>query len=182
LLALGSVWFAYDGYLNADPSMAEHLAFNRYGVRVLAYLTGLACAESLGDRFGARAARCTGAGVHALAAGWLAVDGWMAPDAVIAAAAAVARVGAVAMALAAVWLAVCSLPSFGSKRASAWGLSFVALGSAAALADMARTRADSALLAAGLAAVLLVAGIRLAWTGWRAASSSPAQAEVSAGG
>jgi hypothetical protein len=32
------LWFGYDGWLNRDPKMLEHLAFNRYGFGVLAVL------------------------------------------------------------------------------------------------------------------------------------------------
>lgn len=35
ILAGLTLWFGYDAYLNQDPEMLEHLAFNRYGFRVL---------------------------------------------------------------------------------------------------------------------------------------------------
>jgi hypothetical protein len=31
-----ALWFGYDGWINQDPKMLEHLAFNRYGFGVLA--------------------------------------------------------------------------------------------------------------------------------------------------
>jgi hypothetical protein len=30
-----AIWFGYDGWLNRDPDMAEHLTFNRVGFGVL---------------------------------------------------------------------------------------------------------------------------------------------------
>ena len=33
-----SIWFGYDGWLNDDPEMVEHLSFNRYGFAVLVAL------------------------------------------------------------------------------------------------------------------------------------------------
>jgi hypothetical protein len=30
-----AVWFGYDGWLNQDPDMAEHITFNRVGFGVL---------------------------------------------------------------------------------------------------------------------------------------------------
>jgi hypothetical protein len=30
-----SIWFGYDGWINQDPDMLEHLAFNRWGFGVL---------------------------------------------------------------------------------------------------------------------------------------------------
>jgi hypothetical protein len=33
------VWFGYDGFINQDPEMLEHLAFNRGGFAVLTVLT-----------------------------------------------------------------------------------------------------------------------------------------------
>jgi hypothetical protein len=41
LLAAFSVWFGYDGYLSSDPDMQEHQAFNRFGLRVIGYLTAV---------------------------------------------------------------------------------------------------------------------------------------------
>jgi hypothetical protein len=40
LLAAGVVWFGYDGWINTDPDMLEHQAFNRYGFGVLLILSG----------------------------------------------------------------------------------------------------------------------------------------------
>lgn len=34
------VWFGYDGFLNQDPDMLEHVGFNRGGFAVLTALTG----------------------------------------------------------------------------------------------------------------------------------------------
>jgi hypothetical protein len=30
-----AIWFGYDGWLNSDPDMAEHITFNRVGFGVL---------------------------------------------------------------------------------------------------------------------------------------------------
>ena len=30
-----ALWFGYDGWLNSDPDMQEHLDFNRYGFGIL---------------------------------------------------------------------------------------------------------------------------------------------------
>ena len=30
-----ALWFGYDGWINQDPKMQEHLAFNRYGFGIL---------------------------------------------------------------------------------------------------------------------------------------------------
>jgi len=39
LLFAGMLWFGYDGWINQDPDMQEHLKFNRYGFGVLTVLT-----------------------------------------------------------------------------------------------------------------------------------------------
>lgn len=39
LLFAGMLWFGYDGWINQDPDMQEHLSFNRYGFGVLTLLT-----------------------------------------------------------------------------------------------------------------------------------------------
>ena len=33
-----AVWFGYDGWINQDPDMLEHVAFNRYGFGILVVL------------------------------------------------------------------------------------------------------------------------------------------------
>jgi len=33
-----AVWFGYDGWINKDPEMLEHVAFNRYGFGILVVL------------------------------------------------------------------------------------------------------------------------------------------------
>jgi hypothetical protein len=33
-----AVWFGYDGWINRDPSMLEHVAFNRWGFGILVVL------------------------------------------------------------------------------------------------------------------------------------------------
>ena len=38
ILTAGALWFGYDGWIETDPDMLEHLDFNRYGFRVLAFL------------------------------------------------------------------------------------------------------------------------------------------------
>jgi hypothetical protein len=35
ILALLSVWFAYDGWINSAPDMVEHQTFNRIGTPLL---------------------------------------------------------------------------------------------------------------------------------------------------
>ena len=42
LLAGFTLWFGYDGFINADPEMLEHETFNRYGFFVLLVLTAFA--------------------------------------------------------------------------------------------------------------------------------------------
>jgi len=48
-----SLWFGYDGWLNDDPDMQEHLTFNRYGFAVLivlaTYFTVQGVREMRGD-------------------------------------------------------------------------------------------------------------------------------------
>lgn len=39
ILAALWVWFGYDGFLNQDPDMLEHVVFNRSGFAVLTVLT-----------------------------------------------------------------------------------------------------------------------------------------------
>jgi hypothetical protein len=39
LLVAGVVWFGYDGWISADPDMAEHQTFNRYGFGLLLILS-----------------------------------------------------------------------------------------------------------------------------------------------
>ena len=39
LLSAGALWFGYDGWINQDPDMLEHLAFNRWGFGILVLLT-----------------------------------------------------------------------------------------------------------------------------------------------
>ena len=34
----GVLWFGYDGWINQDPDMLEHLSFNRWGTLVLLIL------------------------------------------------------------------------------------------------------------------------------------------------
>lgn len=41
LFAGVTVWFGYDAYFTTDPDMLEHLDFNRYGFRVLIFVTAL---------------------------------------------------------------------------------------------------------------------------------------------
>ena len=41
LLGAGCLWFGYDGWINQDPEMLEHVSFNRWGFGVLVILTGL---------------------------------------------------------------------------------------------------------------------------------------------
>jgi hypothetical protein len=39
LLFAGMLWFGYDGFINSDPDMAEHRAFNQIGFAILTLLT-----------------------------------------------------------------------------------------------------------------------------------------------
>lgn len=39
LLFAGMLWFGYDGWINQDPDMQEHLDFNRYGFGLLTLAT-----------------------------------------------------------------------------------------------------------------------------------------------
>ena len=49
-----AVWFGYDGWINQDPDMLEHLTFNRWGFGVLVvlgiYFTIQALRERARDR------------------------------------------------------------------------------------------------------------------------------------
>jgi hypothetical protein len=38
LLTAFVLWFGYDGWINTDPDMLEHLTFNRWGAAVLSVL------------------------------------------------------------------------------------------------------------------------------------------------
>jgi hypothetical protein len=40
LLLAFVLWFAYDGWINSDPDMLEHVSFNRWGSLVLSVLAG----------------------------------------------------------------------------------------------------------------------------------------------
>jgi len=49
-----AIWFGYDGWINQDPDMLEHLTFNRWGFGVLVvlgiYFTIQALRERARDR------------------------------------------------------------------------------------------------------------------------------------
>jgi hypothetical protein len=49
-----SIWFGYDGWINQDPEMLEHVAFNRWGFGILViagiYFTIQAVREIRADR------------------------------------------------------------------------------------------------------------------------------------
>jgi hypothetical protein len=51
-----ALWFGYDGFLNQDPSMLEHLTFNRGGFAVLVVLAAYFTVQSLREARG-RSAR-----------------------------------------------------------------------------------------------------------------------------
>ena len=42
-----AVWFGYDGWINKDPEMLEHVAFNRWGFGILVVLGIYFTAQSL---------------------------------------------------------------------------------------------------------------------------------------
>lgn len=44
-----AVWFGYDGWINKDPEMLEHVAFNRWGFGILVVLGIYFTAQSLRD-------------------------------------------------------------------------------------------------------------------------------------
>jgi len=80
LFAGVAVWFGYDAYFTTDPDMLEHLDFNRYGFRVLAFVTVL---------YGYRGwCEITQRREHPLVLPallfamtlWLAYDGWLSTD------------------------------------------------------------------------------------------------------
>jgi hypothetical protein len=80
LLVAGCAWFGYDAYLNQDPEMLEHLAFNRFGLRVLIFLAVL-----FGYRGWAEQRECLPhpmvvPGLIVVMALWLAYDGWISQD------------------------------------------------------------------------------------------------------
>jgi hypothetical protein len=45
-----AVWFGYDGWINQDPDMLEHLTFNRWGFGILVVLGIYFTVQSLRDR------------------------------------------------------------------------------------------------------------------------------------
>ena len=80
LFAGVAIWFGYDAYFTADPGMLEHLDFNRYGFRVLIFVTFL-----YGYRGGCELTQRTESPLvlPALLLGmtlWLAYDGWLSTD------------------------------------------------------------------------------------------------------
>ena len=44
-----AVWFGYDGWINQDPDMLEHVAFNRWGFGILVVLGLYFTVQSLRD-------------------------------------------------------------------------------------------------------------------------------------
>ncbi len=54
-------WFAYDGWLNTDPAMVEHLTFNRIGTGVLVILA-IACWNLVARVKTSVSERCSSAG------------------------------------------------------------------------------------------------------------------------
>jgi hypothetical protein len=44
-----AVWFGYDGWVNQDPDMLEHVAFNRWGFGILVVLGLYFTIQSLRD-------------------------------------------------------------------------------------------------------------------------------------
>ena len=80
LFAGVAIWFGYDAYFTSDPDMLEHLDFNRYGFRVLIFVTFL-----YGYRGGCELTHRTESPLvlPALLLGmtlWLAYDGWLSTD------------------------------------------------------------------------------------------------------
>jgi hypothetical protein len=45
-----AVWFGYDGWINQDPDMLEHITFNRWGFGILVVLGIYFTVQSLRDR------------------------------------------------------------------------------------------------------------------------------------
>ena len=45
-----AVWFGYDGWINQDPEMLEHVAFNRWGFGILVVLGIYFTIQSLRER------------------------------------------------------------------------------------------------------------------------------------
>ncbi len=80
LFLAGCAWFGYDGYLNDDPDMLEHLEFNRFGLRVMVYATAVSGLRGWCELRDRAAPPFAMAGLHALFALWLAFDGWLNPD------------------------------------------------------------------------------------------------------
>ena len=45
-----AAWFGYDGWINQDPDMLEHITFNRWGFGILVVLGIYFTVQSLRDR------------------------------------------------------------------------------------------------------------------------------------
>lgn len=80
LFAGVSVWFGYDAYFTTDPDMLEHLDFNRYGFRILVFLTALyGYRGSCELRHRAESPIVLPALLLGMTL-WLAYDGWLSTD------------------------------------------------------------------------------------------------------
>lgn len=81
LLAAFSIWFGYDGYLNTDPDMQEHLAFNRFGLRVIGFLTAIIGYQGFCELKQQPASPWIVPAMLAASALWAGFDGWFSEDA-----------------------------------------------------------------------------------------------------
>jgi hypothetical protein len=80
LFAAGCVWFAYDAYLNQDPDLLEHLEFNRFGLRVVAYATAFTGYQGYCELRNREPSPWSRPLIHLLFALWFAYDAFLNGD------------------------------------------------------------------------------------------------------
>ncbi len=178
MFAAGCLWFGYDAYLNDDPDMLEHLEFNRFGLRVVAYaavVTGVQGWAELKDRPVSAWSRV---GVHALFAAWFAFDGWLNPAEWYVDYVGFNQMAAGALALTTIGLAVRAAridPEHGDEGPGLGTAAWVAL---VGVAFGARVWAgvENGLLFSSTAAGLVAMGFWLARRAWRRRSTTQAAA------
>ncbi|MGH0035530.1 MAG: hypothetical protein ACQGVK_10950 [Myxococcota bacterium] len=80
LFAAGCAWFGYDSYFNQDPGILEHLEFNRFGLRVVAYAAAFSSYLGFCELKERDPSPWFRPAVHALFAGWFAFDATLNSD------------------------------------------------------------------------------------------------------
>jgi hypothetical protein len=80
LLLAFCAWFGYDAYWNQDPEMLEHLAFNRFGFRVLVYFAAYFGVQGWAEMRGREPHPLLASGLLAAMALWFAASGWWSGD------------------------------------------------------------------------------------------------------